>query len=205
MSAANRGEARDPLDFAVTPAWAVRAILPHLGEPRTAIDLACGDGAIGKVLREAWGESLQLHGIELDRARATTARDLIVSVKPSFDPCRVYDEVYRSDALECAADDQDLVIANPPFERAADFLRIALGLVRPGGHVAFLLRAGWVIPKTRAHVPPCDLFFLRRRPSFKKSAKGNSTDASDYAWHVWGLGLGGRWSVLECEPARGTK
>jgi len=209
MSAANRSNDRPDLDFARTPPFAVRAILPFLGEPLCTLDLGCGDGAIGAVLREAWGESVTINGIEIDAARAKAAQSLVVSVKPSFDPCTVYDTVECDDALKpCGRDDYDLAIANPPFSLAAEFFASALKLVRPGGLIVFLLRASWMIPASRAGIPLPDLRFLRRRPSFRKSAKGNSSDASDYAWTVWRVGVpdhGGRWSVLECEPARAKR
>jgi hypothetical protein len=119
--------------------------------------------------------------------------------------------VHHADALGIDPADyagNDLVIANPPFAHAASFLATAVGLVRNGGLVAFLLRATWLAPATRAHVPTPDLLMLRRRPSFKRSARGNSTDSADYAWHLWRVGdpmHGGRFAVLDCEPARKAK
>jgi hypothetical protein len=209
VSATGRSSDRPELDFARTPAWAVRAILPFLGEPLCTIDLGCGDGAIGTVLREAWGESVHIHGVELDDTRAKTARSLVSSVKVSFDPCRTYDDVTCADATTFTeSSDDDLVIANPPFVLAAEFFAAAVKIVRPGGLIAFLLRGTWMVPATRTGIPLPDLRFLRRRPSFRKSAKGNSSDSTDYAWHLWRVGVpfeGGRWSVLECEPARAKR
>lgn len=202
MSSTNRGEERDPLDFAKTPAWAVRALLPHLGRPLNITDLGCGDGAIGITLREAWGPGQSINGFDADEGRADAAQ-----------ASGAYDDALHLDILAADFDPDDhcgaeLVISNPPFANAASFLRVAVAMVRPGGLVAFLLRATWVVPATRAHIPQPDLLFLRRRPSFKKSAKGNSTDSADYAWHLWRVGdpmHGGRWAVLDCEPARKAK
>lgn len=202
MSATNRGEERDPLDFARTPAWAVRAVLPYLGRPLNISDLGCGDGAIGIALRSAWGAGVSIVGFEAHEGRADEAM-----------ASSGYDDVDSEDILADSFDPRsvdgaELVISNPPFDHAREFLDVAIKMVRPGGLIAFLLRATWVVPTVRAGLTKPDLLFLRRRPSFKKSAKGNSTDSSDYAWHLWRVGdpmHGGRWDILECEPARKAK
>lgn len=200
MTATNRSGDRPALDFARTPGWVTRAILPHLGEPSAVLDLGCGDGAIGVELRAAWGSSrLHMIGIEIDAARADVARS-----------SGVYDATITRDALTTRVSEcEDLVIANPPFSLAAEFYRVAVESVRRGGLIAFLLRATWMVPAARAGIPLPDLHLLRRRPSFRTSAKGSSTDSSEYAWHLWRAGdpmHGGHWSVLECEPpARGRR
>ena len=52
MSSTNRGAVRHADDFYSTPAWATRAILPHLRpvQSRSVLEPACGDGAIAKEL-----------------------------------------------------------------------------------------------------------------------------------------------------------
>lgn len=203
MSATNRTkEKRDPLDFNRTPAWAVRAALPYFGRPLNITDLGCGDGAIGAALREVWGTGVSIVGFDAHEGRADEA-----------DRGGDYDEAWHADILGAdfdpsSVDGSDLVISNPPFARAIDFLDVALKMARPGGLVAFLLRATWVVPAPRADIPKPDLLFLRRRPSFKTSAKGSKTDSCEYAWHTWRVGdpmHGGRWAVLDCEPARKPK
>jgi hypothetical protein len=44
---------------------------------------------------------------------------------------------------------------------------------------------------------------LPRRPSFYSRPEGRtgSTDSSAYGWFVWGPGRGGRWQILDVEPA----
>lgn len=95
----------------------------------------------------------------------------------------------------------DLIISNPPYSLAEGFARRALELVRPGGTVAFLLRLGWLASRSRVGFHrdhSCDVFVLPKRPSFTGNGK---SDAADYFWALWGLGRGGRWAVLECDPA----
>lgn len=48
---------------------------------------------------------------------------------------------------------------------------------------------------------PSDVFVLPRRPSFT----GGGTDATEYAWFVWGPGRGNRWYVLTIDNQRGKK
>lgn len=131
---------RDPLDFNRTPAWVVELLVPHLGQPQTILDAGCGDGAIGKVLRQhfAWGLTI-INGCELDHARKEAA---------IYDPQRPYNAVFELDWTTATSlwdiAPPDLIISNPPFGLAAlDFLRCAIDRVRPGGTVAFLLPTHW--------------------------------------------------------------
>jgi hypothetical protein len=138
---------RDPLDFNRTPAWCVELLIPELGQPRTILDAGCGDGAIGKVLRQRL-HMPRIDGIEVDAYRSHSARELLMG---GGSGTFAYDTVWHgdygqfsaaSDMLGAAA--YDLIISNPPFGLAAlDFLKCALARVRLGGTVAFLLPTHW--------------------------------------------------------------
>lgn len=236
------------MDFYRTPGWAVRALLPVLGEPESVIDLGCGDGAIGFELRTAWRSKPAIVGVELDPGRAAVAEAARLG-PDSVTGHWVYDSVEKFDIVqwqgaEWRGDRYDLVIANPPFTLATTFADVAHLAVRPGGRIAFLLAIDWASSRERkawhrAH--PSDIHVLERRPSFGKferpcracrgtgfvdparpdeagggarcskcRGKGvliSGTDSKQYAWFVWGLGLGGRWSILDCEvpKSRGAK
>lgn len=191
---------RDPLDFNRTPAWCVELLLPHLGKPRTVLDVGCGDGAIGKVLRRAWPDTRML-GIEYDVRRSGIAFN-----------SEVYTEVLMGDWLDTTSrayayfgHKPDLIISNPPFGLPAlRFLELALKRVAPSGTVAFLLPTHW------DHDPDVESGFARQRfldslrlpdgregycklaivgggpyparPSFKKG--GTASDR--YAWFMFG-------------------
>lgn len=190
-------EGDNPHEFYRTPAWATRAILPLLGRPSTTIDLGCGDGAIGKALRDAWGDGCAIDGWELDPKRALAATHATTDAG-----VQVYNDVLEDDLLKIDPADyagNDLIISNPPYSHAEAFARVALQLVRPGGLVAFLLRLAFVEGQKRVAFHrefPSDVHVLAARPSFN----GMGTDSAAYAWFVWGLGRGGRWSVLEGAP-----
>jgi hypothetical protein len=169
-------------DFYRTPAWAVRAIWPHLGAPADVCDPCAGDGAILDVAAE---RGARTRGLELDGARAAAAR------------ARGHD-VVQADALAVSWGLASAYVTNPPYVFAREFLSLALG--RRHTVIAFLLRLGFLASQARVRLHrenPCDLFVLPRRPAFT----GSQTDNADYAWMVWGPGRGGRWSVLDVERA----
>lgn len=188
MSLALPEPLRRPLDDYPTPDWVIDAVLPHVPGGGQVLEPSCGAGAILRRLR-AWGVELShLRGIELDEGRATIAR------QDGF-------TVAHADALYADWGQADLIITNPPYRFAEAFVRRALSLRRPGGTVAMLLRLGFLESIERADFNrshPADVLVLPRRPSF---VNGRS-DACAYGWFVWGVGRGGRWSILDVPATR---
>lgn len=88
---------------------------------------------------------------------------------------------------------------NPPYTHALEFVKVGLSLTRSSsveGVVAALLRINWMAGQGRRDFHqawPCDVWVLPKRPSFTGDGK---TDATEYAWFVWGAEYGGRWKVL---------
>ena len=180
MSSTNRGGQRHPDDYYVTPAWATAAILPHIslqGDVPIVLDPGCGDGAILRICGARWPRATLL-GYDIEDRGCVQA-------------------VIR-DALSPASWGRpDLIIVNPPFSLAMQFLARALREVAPGGEVVFLLRLAWMAGQRRAifhRAHPSDVYVLSRRPSFT----GRGCDSADYAWFAFGPGRGGRWQVLDC-------
>jgi methylase of polypeptide subunit release factors len=223
MSATNRGGlARHEFDFYETPSEAIDVVLDALEIGPTydgyVIDCGTGTGAIASaVARRA--PLADVTGIELqpellDVARAARA----VSVGWEL-----------ADWLTWEPDGQpDLVIGNPPYQLthwdpelvvmkkgkptgeiggividdahfAEKFIRKALAVAGKRGTVAMLLRANYLVPKTRRALRrefgKPDVLALEKRPSFN----GSGTDATDYAWYVWGPKRLGRFDVLEVQ------
>jgi hypothetical protein len=81
----------------------------------------------------------------------------------------------------------DLIITNPPFNIALDFLQKSL---KESKTVVYLLRLNFLGSQKRKEFwqsnPPTHLFTLAKRPSFT----GKGTDATEYAWFVWDGGGG---------------
>lgn len=207
-------------DFYETPAWAVRAIVPHLPCSRGVLDPCAGKGAILQVLEhEAEGRFTALRGIEINEAYRHT---------------HGFPTLY-GDALDPAVSwgAPRLVVMNPPFHVAQEILVRALDEVRPGGTIAALLRLSFLastkrLPFHRAH--PSDVYVLADRPSFcvtitcskrdcgwrvmlavdvarprkcgscSGEVRTSTTDASEYMWLIFGPGRGSRWQVLTSPP-----
>ena len=169
------------LDFYETPAWATLAGIPHFGPltGRRVVDAGCGTGAIGAVVAEF---GAQVVGIEADRRRAEEARAGGL-------------EVLETDFLTWAPDrPADIVVSNPPYRRALEFVIRALSIAPV---VAMLLRLPWLASQKRAawhSEHPAFIGVLPRRPSFTGD---NRTDATDYAWFMWGIEGAGRWAILK--------
>lgn len=177
-----RAERRE-LDAYMTPAWAVRAFLASELIPTkdvTILEPACGDGSILRELVRAGFAESDLFATELDPLVAEQTRKRFPAAR-----------VFTTDFLKLPVRYNgafDLVITNPPYASAFDFLKRAFELVRPGGRVAFLLRLNFLASQKRAkwmkaNTP--DVRVLPRRPSFT----GGGTDATEYAWMVWRPGL----------------
>ena len=162
---------RDPLNFNRTPAWRVELLIPELGQPRMILDAGCGDGAIGKVLRQAFPDA-SLDGAEVNRARRRACIE-------SNAYRRVWDGDWTDMALSYGIGtfsfSPDLIISNPPFGLAAlDFLKCALARVRPGGTVAFLLPTHWDHDPTRKQTSLASVSWTRSACPMAAKATRNS-------------------------------
>ncbi len=174
---------RPILDFYETPAWAIHAVFPVLpvveGVTRI-LDPGCGTGAILRELGAAFPEN-EVLGLEKDRARfeeCARSTDLPVELGDFFHHHERY----------------DLIVSNPPYAYALEFVQHALTLAPV---VCMLLRLPWLAGQARAQWQrenPSQVNVLPRRPSFTGDGK---TDATEYAWFAWGTEKAGTWQVLE--------
>ncbi len=174
---------RPMLDFYETTAWAVHAVLPVLPvipEVTRILDPGCGTGAILRELGAAFPEN-EITGLEKDRAR-------FEAVSASTDlPVQLGDFFHHSDKY-------DLIVSNPPYSYALEFVQHALTLAPV---VCMLLRLPWLAGQGRAQWQrenPSQVNVLPRRPSFTGDGK---TDATEYAWFIWGTQQAGTWQILE--------
>jgi len=190
VSATGRSDVRDPDDFYATPAWCTDAILPHLPSGGRVLDPGCGTGAILRtIMATAPFVHADLYGLELHEGRADEARRLFAEVRTRH--------IVTGDFLKDPLDSYDLIVGNPPFTLATEFVEKSLALVKAyRGTVAMLLRLAFLETAKRQafHVAnPADVFVLSKRPSFTPDGKA---DSCAYAWFVWGPGRGGRWQIL---------
>jgi len=171
---------RDPLDFYRTPTSAVELILPYLPLGGRILEPAAGDGAIVLALQAAGVPAERIHAIELEPGRAAITAELC--------PTEIADFRYWK-----APSRYDLVLGNPPYKHAQQFIEKSLEC---GETVAMLLRLGFLESQKRApfhRKNPADVFVFAKRPCFR--GKGQTYPAP-FAWFVWGPGRGNQWSIL---------
>jgi SAM-dependent methyltransferase len=174
MSAKGRaasGYVPDPNGFFSTQPRVTRAILPHLGiRPGMRIlEPSCGKGAIARVLREEYGKTIVIVGIEIDKRRAAQAR------KAKVGELAVFDLVEATDLFKVKPEEFeapfDIAITNPSFsiwlpvaEHCFQFAPTTT-LLLPLNAISSKKRSDW----WRAH--PAHLRVLSKRPSFAISVK----------------------------------
>jgi predicted RNA methylase len=176
---------RPALDFYETPSWAVRAIFPHLPvvEGKTRIlDPGCGTGAILREIGAHYPEN-EVCGLEIDSGR--------------FEACSASTDlpVLQGDFMN-HSDRWDLIVSNPPYSFAIEFVQHALSLAPV---VAMLLRLPWLASQKRAQwhrENPAHVCVLPKRPSFTVDGK---TDATEYAWFIWGTDRAGTHTILDID------
>lgn len=83
--------------------------------------------------------------------------------------------------------DYDMVITNPPFSRAVEFIRKALMAVRDGGYVVMLLRLNFFGSEDRNHFflsgkMPARAYVHAKRLGFTPDGK---TDSIEYMHAIW--------------------
>lgn len=165
------------LDFYGTPAWASRAggeIAKELWpEAKVVREPACGMMSMAGPLEDYFPEVLPSD---------IYAHQPNTPVRDFFDPEQWPEEP-----------DCDLIITNPPFVTAAEFLRLALKRTRLG--VAMLVRTVWVESADRYALfegeHPCThLAFFSERVAMQLGPWApEATSATSYSWMFWGHGM----------------
>lgn len=164
---------RDPRDWYPTPRGLVKSVLSdenmymrgNYRNPRV-LDAGAGLGAWGAQAREVWPNSY-IEGIDLHFTRH----------HPDYNTWVVGD--FLNNHYE--DDEFDLVMGNPPYRLAEEFLREGVWLSRHW--VVYLLRLGFLESQTRMYglyteMRPEYVDVLGKRPSYTGDGK---TDATAYA------------------------
>jgi len=152
MSAINRGSDRRPNDFYQTPLYTIKSLFNVLNFEN-----------INSFLEPCKGTGNIYNNVDV--------------------PNKDYFEILENkDYLKNEADHYDLIITNPPFTYAKEFLEKSL---KEADSVWYLLRLNFLESKDRAEwwkdKLPTHLLTLSARPSFT----GKGTDATGYAWFGW--------------------
>lgn len=176
---------RDEHDFYPTPMTHVRPAIRTLNnlvgfmtEP-AILDPGAGTGVWGIAARERW-ERAHITGVELR------------SVEVPWQ----YDDWYNEDyhLWDRPITGFDMVIGNPPYKYAEQFIRLGMEQLTPNGVMCFLLRLNFLEGQDRGkdlwrkHTPLL-VEVCSERPSFTGNGK---TDATAYALYYWRKGWQGK-------------
>jgi hypothetical protein len=188
VSATGRGTVRNEADFYPTPEWCTRRIveacddLQHGGlwlEPAVGgrailrgVEAACANG----FERPSWWTN-DLYRHDAPAGPRQFERDFLKDQAFAPNP----NVLGTSSCCSEVPEGWDVIITNPPYSLALEFIERALPLADV---VVMLLRLNFLGGAKRAAFfrdNPPDIYVLPNRPSFT----GHGTDACEYAWFVW--------------------
>lgn len=155
MSATNRGAIKNQNDFYPTPDYTVNSLLEYIdfNNINSFLEPCRGDGKI---------------------------YDKISCTIKTY--CEISDDIPK-DYLKTQYNKFDLIVTNPPFSLAQEFLEKSL---IESDCTCYLLRLNFLGSAKRKELwerigTPNKLLVLSKRPSFT----GKGTDATEYAWFCW--------------------
>lgn len=155
------------------------------------LDPGCGNGIWGKALVDLYPEDgfiPNIYGID-------------ISIPQNMAHACVNRNLYKMDFLDFVnimGTGFELIMGNPPYSLAEEFVRHSLYLVAENGYVFFLLRLAFLESMKRCkglftEFPPKRVYVLARRPSFfTTKTGGRTTDALSYAMLLWQKGWQGK-------------
>lgn len=200
MSSTNRSAIRSPNDYYVTP---VNAICHFLQEFHR--DTGFNFRMVGILDPCAGGDAS--HPMSYPEALRIMCGDPKVETIDIREDSRAADKI---DYLKCLVMWQpDVIISNPPFSIAQNFIAKALMDVRPGGFVIMLCRLTFFGSQNRLSWwkdrMPTFVYVHSKRMSFKtplseklsgKPFKPGQSDSVEYAHFVWTQGSYPKWAQI---------
>jgi hypothetical protein len=184
MSSTNRGYNRHKSDYYVTPKNDVIMFLNHFTKVNDIsndliqdfkfLDPCCGGDELNEptylnIIKELYNPK-KIVGIDIrEDSKADIKTDFITHYQPN--------------------EKFDIIISNPPFYLAEEFIKKSLELTEFGGYVIMLLRLNFFGSKKRKPIfektMPHSCYVHHKRISFMNGA----TDSIEYAHFVWQKGV----------------
>jgi hypothetical protein len=184
-----RGKDRHEMDYYETPQAFAATALYHIpcqsNFVKTALDPGTGRGVWGKALR-LYNTEAMLEGVEIQ-----PFGDIGADVD---DLAKAYNKYWHDDFLTWKAQHKyDLIMGNPPYKLAHEFVDKCLDLLAPNGQLIFLLRLAMLESQKRyktwwTYSPIKKVIVSPKRISF--TGDGRSDDTA-YALFVWQNGWDG--------------
>lgn len=145
----------------------------HYQYPQRVLDPGAGSGAWGQIARDFFPMTY-LTGCEL--------RD--VPKPPDYNEWLVGDFTKLYEGLFPTF---HLIMGNPPFSLAEEFVKVGMPLLHKGGHLIFLLRLAFLEGQRRRNdlyrvTPPKAVWVCSKRPSFQEDGKTNATAFAAFVW-----------------------
>jgi len=175
MSATNRGSKRIESDFYATPESVIHKFLNNYNynmNGLTILEPSAGSGNFCKVIKEQYPLS-NIYAIETRQEEKENLQQY----------CKA---VHIGNFLEYGNIlDLDVIIGNPPYSLAQEFLEKCFSIAEEQTKIIMLLRTAFLESKKRHAFwkkhPVNHLVVLSERPSFT----GKGTDATSYSFFVW--------------------
>jgi hypothetical protein len=194
---AQRIEPNDSLDDYPTQPWGTRAFLEYVLKPRglakgRAWEPACNRGYMVRPMREYFDT---VHASDVWDYSTEWPKNMLVfgsDGRPRLDDGqhRVCDFLFpNSEPPSIAKNPVDIIMSNPPFRLAEEFIARARALARVGCAVlvrtSFLESVGRYERLFRDTPPTIVAQYVERLPMVKGRIDRKASTATSYAWLVW--------------------
>lgn len=177
-----------PPEFAKAGVETAISLLNPLNAPYTVFEPGCGDTAPHIKHALSFDCVEECVGVDI--------RDINIDLEENFEMIGNFDFLKKTQAeliYDSGFGFQNLIITNPPYKQALDFIRHSLDILVDGGIAGFLLKLDFLGTKERRkffkHTPPILVKAFGKRPSFIES-KG--TDYHNYCYIYFKKGFTGK-------------
>ncbi len=168
-------KSRKPYDFYPTPDEVIRNLFNNFDLNKYGnkiLEPGAGSGSFINVIKEFYPDK-EITAIEIRKEEKENLSKLSNEVK-------IEDFLNISNTQK-----YNIIIGNPPYSQAKEFIEKSLELLSDNGILIFLLRTAFLESKSRYDFwqrnPLSRLYTLSKRPSFT----GKGTDSASYSWFMW--------------------